>query len=103
MNNFTDPSIIESLKDESILEGSNLTVTCQVKQGNPTEESISWARTNGFKKWRGKYLLINNVSRADDTNYTCILTTRIRPTFGDEAVIVNNRTFHLNVFCKYVK
>ncbi|XP_060605523.1 synaptogenesis protein syg-2-like, partial [Ruditapes philippinarum] len=92
------PSTISSLEDISIHEGSDLNETCQVQKGNPTKESVSWTRISDDKNWKNSQLIITNVSRADDTNYTCTLRSTIIPTIGDETLTIRSKTIHLNVF-----
>ncbi|XP_060587314.1 hemicentin-1-like isoform X1 [Ruditapes philippinarum] len=94
------PSTISSLEDVSILEGSNLNVTCQIQRGNPTTEIISWTRPSDSKNWWNSRLTITNVSRADDTNYTCTLQNTIIPTIGGKTLAITSRTIHLNVVYK---
>ncbi|XP_060581414.1 carcinoembryonic antigen-related cell adhesion molecule 5-like [Ruditapes philippinarum] len=92
------PSTISSLEDISTLEGSDLKVICRVQEGNPTEDSVSWTRISDDKNWKNSQLIITNVSRADDTKYTCTLRSTIIPTIGDETLTLRNKTIHLNVF-----
>ncbi|XP_060559287.1 hemicentin-1-like [Ruditapes philippinarum] len=94
------PSSISSLEDVSIPEGSNLNVTCQVQRGNPSYQNISWTRPSDSKNWKDSRLTITNVSRADDTNYTCTLQNIIIPTIGDKTMTVTSRTIRLNVLYK---
>ncbi|XP_060565353.1 nephrin-like [Ruditapes philippinarum] len=92
------PSTISLLEDISILEGSDLNETCRVQKGNPTTESVSWTRISDGNTWKNSVLIITNVSRADDTHYTCTLRSTIIPTIGDETLIIRSKTIHLNVF-----
>ncbi|XP_060565354.1 nephrin-like [Ruditapes philippinarum] len=92
------PSTLSSLVDISILEGSDLNVICRVQKGNPTEESVSWTRISDDKNWKNSQLIIANVSRADDTQYTCTLRSTIIPTIGHETLTIRSKTIHLSVF-----
>ncbi|XP_060605809.1 hemicentin-1-like [Ruditapes philippinarum] len=92
------PSTLLSLDDISILEGSDLKVKCRVQKGNRTKDSLSWTRISDDKNWQNSQLIITNVSRADDTKYTCTLRSTVIPTIGDETLTIRSKTIHLNVF-----
>ncbi|XP_060608379.1 neural cell adhesion molecule 1-like isoform X2 [Ruditapes philippinarum] len=94
--NVLYPAIIMPTGDRSIAEGSQLSLSCPVINGNPPNFT-TWSRRTDQRLWN-QTLYIQNVSRADDTVYSCSVITEMFPTIGSPLRVERKNSFHLNVF-----
>ncbi|XP_060600196.1 nephrin-like [Ruditapes philippinarum] len=92
------PAVVNPIHDISIAEGSQLETFCPVINGNPSDSTVLWSRLNDEHRWNSRLLLIKNVSRTDDTDYTCSVITHMFPTIGSSLKVESKTSFHLNVF-----
>ncbi|XP_062572138.1 cell adhesion molecule 4-like, partial [Saccostrea cucullata] len=71
INVFYPPSV-SSLTDKDIIEGDDLSVTCSVTNGNPSQTNVYWTKTgdSGFRQ-NGAVLRIQRIQRNMAGTYTC--------------------------------
>ncbi|XP_062598803.1 hemicentin-1-like, partial [Saccostrea cucullata] len=70
--NVLYPPTVSSLTDKDIIEGDDLSVTCSVTNGNPSQTTIYWTKTgdSGFRQ-NGAELRIQRIQRGSAGTYTC--------------------------------
>ena len=89
------PTKITGIKGEpTVLEGSNLQLTCEAS-GRP-EPNIAWSKENTGKTGvvqEGKVLTVTNINRTDAGTFTCTAYNG----FGKP----ENRTVYVTVTCEY--
>lgn len=87
------------LSHHDIVEGGNLSVTCQVTHGNPSSTSIFWSKegTAGFKLERPT-LQLPNIQRNSSGTYRCIAEN----TYSNEEKGTDSQTMVVNVQCKFL-
>jgi hypothetical protein len=99
--NITDPPIVKSMKDVSIVEGSMLNITCSVILGIPKVATFKWTRQKDIFTRDSQLLMIKNISRDSSSNYTCTVTNIMKPTIGIEEKGERSGSFEINVLCKF--
>lgn len=64
IHNLTDPSTIDTLSKQDIIEGGALSVTCHVTPGNPSYTTVYWTKVenSGFRQ-NGATLRLLNMQR----------------------------------------
>ncbi|XP_053389696.1 neural cell adhesion molecule 1-like [Mercenaria mercenaria] len=77
---------------------STLNITCPVIPGNPAATEIFWTRKSDHERWNNSQLIILNVSKTDDAEYTCTVFNEMIPTVGETTKTAKTSKFHLNVF-----
>ena len=63
------PSFIESIPDENITEGDNLTLTCQAS-GTPPP-TVSWIKVSSGQRTNGNVLDFIHINRRQAGKYKC--------------------------------
>lgn len=68
----TVPPKVKRLYQQDIIEGRNLSVTCQATPGNPNFTTFYWTKVDnpGFSQ-KGSILQILNIQRNSSGTYTC--------------------------------
>ncbi|XP_052712702.1 uncharacterized protein LOC128186825 isoform X4 [Crassostrea angulata] len=66
------PPKVKRLSQQDIIEGRNLSVTCQATPGNPNSTTFYWTKVDnpGFSQ-KGSILQILNIQRNSSGTYTC--------------------------------
>ncbi|XP_062607906.1 B-cell receptor CD22-like, partial [Saccostrea cucullata] len=70
--NVLYPPTVSSLTNKDVIEGDDLSVTCSVTSGNPTQTTVYWTKTgdSGFRQ-NGAELRIQRIQRGSAGTYTC--------------------------------
>ena len=63
------PSTVQPLQNETITEGSNLNLSCNVSGSPPPV--VSWVRISTGQRSDGSVLQLTNVSRSEARDYRC--------------------------------
>lgn len=72
LNIETDPPMVNALSQRNILEGKNLSVTCQANPGNPISTTFYWTKVdNPGLRQNGVTLQLSNIHRNSSGNYRC--------------------------------
>ncbi|XP_052238399.1 carcinoembryonic antigen-related cell adhesion molecule 5-like [Dreissena polymorpha] len=85
------------------LQGTRLEQKCLFNPGNPEQTYFRWTRSTNTNTWKvqtDQTLVINNVTRSDDGNYTCQVYNMLNPTVGTSENRTDEKWFLLNVLCK---
>lgn len=79
-----------------IIEGRDLSVTCQAIPGNPSASTFYWTKVNnpGFRQ-NGPTLQLPNIQRTSTGTYIC--TAENNYSNGEKGT--NNQTMVIKVFC----
>lgn len=94
---FVDPPIVNELTRQDIKIGSNLSVICNVTQGNPNFWNISWTKLGDMKFIQNKPTLqLSEIQKKDSGTYICavlvIYSSKDKETYNQSMVV--------NVQCK---
>ncbi|KAH3735588.1 hypothetical protein DPMN_042124, partial [Dreissena polymorpha] len=82
------------------LQGTRLEQKCLFNPGNPEQTYFRWTRSTNTNTWKvqtDQTLVINNVTRSDDGNYTCQVYNMLNPTVGTSENRTDEKWFLLNV------
>ncbi|XP_056011993.1 titin-like isoform X2 [Ostrea edulis] len=91
--NVLYPPTVSPLTNRDVIEGSDLTITCSVTNGNPSQTTVYWTKSgdSGFRQ-NNATLQITKINRSSSGTYTCtaenIYTIDEKGT-GSQAVNVN--------------
>ncbi|XP_062620635.1 B-cell receptor CD22-like, partial [Saccostrea cucullata] len=93
--NVLYPPTVFSLTDKDVIEGDDLSVTCSVTNGNPTQTTVYWTKTgdSGFRQ-NGAVLRIQRIQRSSAGTYTC--TAQNSYSIGGTGS--NSQSMTINVF-----
>ena len=69
---FTVLSAIHSIQDETLIEGDNLTLSCNAS-GMPSP-MVSWIKVGNHMRMSGNELAFTNITRGDAGEYRCEAT-----------------------------
>lgn len=84
------------MSQKDIIEGRNLSVTCQTTPGNPSSTTIYWTKDfEGFRQ-KGPTLQLPNIQRTSSGTYTC--TAENNYSNGEKGI--HRETIDINVLCK---
>ncbi|XP_052806670.1 junctional adhesion molecule B-like [Mya arenaria] len=89
------------LQDVSAVRGKKFVYECLYEPGNPPYVSFEWKRSGTNASWtiqKTKNMTIQNVQRSDEANYTCNVSSVLRPTLTSATTVKSDTaTFHLHV------
>nr|XP_034316845.1 hemicentin-2-like [Crassostrea gigas] len=70
--NVLYPPLVNTLSNQNIIEGRDLSVTCTVTPGNPSSTTLYWTKVDnpGFRQ-NGPTLQLYNIQRNDSGSYRC--------------------------------
>ncbi|XP_052806405.1 hemicentin-1-like [Mya arenaria] len=75
------PKITRRTTPVVVLEGSNISLSCDSKPGNPNVTSLSWTSTEQpYRDTSDQYLIIQNISRTEEGVFTCFAENIMHPT-----------------------
>lgn len=93
---ITDPPLVKNLSQQNIIEGYNLSVTCEATDGNPISTSLFWTKAdNPLFKQEGATLELPNIQRTRSGIYTCTAEN----TFLDGKKGKHSQSMVVNVQC----
>ena len=64
------PSTVQPLQNETITEGGNLSLSCNVSGSPPPV--VSWVRISTSQRFDVSVLQLTNVSRSEARDYRCV-------------------------------
>ncbi|WAR06281.1 NPHN-like protein [Mya arenaria] len=89
------------LQDVSAVRGKKFVYECLYEPGNPPYVSFEWKRSGTNASWtiqKTKNMTIQNVQRSDEANYTCNVSSVLRPTLTSATTVKSDTaTFHLHL------
>lgn len=94
---FTDPPTMRPFWQQNIIEGRNLTVTCDFIPGNPNPTILFWTKeSNPLFRQKGATLLLPKIQRSSSGEYKCIAEN----IYSNGEKGTYNQSMILNVLCK---
>lgn len=98
INNLTDPSTINTLSQQDIIEGGALSVTCHVTPGNPSSTTVYWTKEDnqGFRQ-NGATLQLPYIQRNSSVTYRC--TAENMYSNGENGS--DSQSMVVNVLCQF--
>lgn len=97
MIQITDPPTVHALPRQNIMEGKNLSITCEASPGNPRSTTFYWTKEDdqGFKQ-NGPTLRLPSIQRKSLGTYTC--TAENNYNNGEKGS--DTQTMVVNVLCR---
>lgn len=88
---------MDTLSQQDIIEGRNLSVTCHANPGNPNSTTIYWTKvdSSGFRQ-NGATLLLYNITRTSSGIYRCTAEN----IYNDKDNGTHSQSMMVNVLCK---
>ncbi|XP_052806407.1 hemicentin-1-like [Mya arenaria] len=81
-----------------VIEGSNLSLSCDSKPGNPNATSFIWTSTEQpYRNTSGQCLTIQNISRTEEGVFTCVAENIMHPTGCPEVHGRDMENVHVDV------
>lgn len=97
MISVTDPPTVHTLSQQDIMEGKNLSVTCEASPGNPSSTTFYWTKVDdrGFKQ-NGPSLRLPSIQRTSSGTYRCTAEN----SYNNGAKGADSQTMVVNVLCR---
>ena len=101
---YIDEPELRSMRQQKVIEGRSLSVTCAVTSANPrpTSSQFTWQQVGGSLTQNQQILRINNIQRSQAGTYRCSATNTMVPTHGQTVIGKGSVTVDLNVLCKWL-
>lgn len=94
---FVDPPTVFKLDQQNIVEGTNLSVTCNATSGNPSTTTFFWTLIgHPFFSRKGSILKLSNIQKNNSGTYSC---TAIN-VYSNGRKGNHSQGMLVNVFCK---
>lgn len=95
----THPPLVNTLSNQNIIEGRDLSVTCTVTPGNPSSTTLYWTKVDnpGFRQ-NGPTLQLYNIQRNDSGSYRCTAENN----YNNRERGTHTKTTVVNVLCMYL-
>lgn len=92
-----DTPHVNTLSQQDIIEGRNLSVTCHATPGNPSSTTFYWTKVNnpGFRE-NGAILQLPNIQRNSSGTYRCTAENN----YSNAERGTDNQSMVINVLCK---
>ena len=93
----TDPPSVLALTQREIVEGRDLSVTCQATPGNPSSTTFFWTKedNSGFRQ-NGAKLHIPNIQRSGTGTYRCTVENN----YSNGETGTHDQDMDVSVLCK---
>lgn len=99
IHNLTDPSTIDTLSKQDIIEGGALSVTCHVTPGNPSYTTVYWTKVENSRfRQNGATLRLLNMQRNSSGTYRC--TAENNYSSGEKGTA--SQSVVVNVLCQFL-
>jgi len=80
-----------------VTEGDNVTLTCNITDGDPKPELIGWLRENISLDENSRNMLLRSIKKEQEGNYTCEISNVGGSAKDSVEVIVDGKTFQSSV------
>lgn len=94
---FSDPPSVKPLSQQNVIEGNNLSVTCEAYAGNPSYYTFFWSNNAGLRQ-NGSTLHLLNLQRNSSDTYWCTAENN----YGFEDKGSNSQSMFINVLCECI-
>lgn len=96
-HHITDPPTVKTLSQQNIIEGINVSITCQANVGNPSPTAMYWIKVDdaGFRQ-NGPTLHLLDIQRTSSGTYKCTAENN----YGNGEKGRNSQSMIINVLCK---
>lgn len=95
---ITDPPSVHTLTQQNIIEGRDLTVTCEVSSGNPPSTTIFWTKEdNTLIPPKKAILQFYNIQRNTSGTYICTA----KNSYSDGSTGEDSQLMIVNVLCEF--
>ncbi|WAR05208.1 PTPRT-like protein [Mya arenaria] len=92
------PKITKRTTPVVVLEGSNFSLSCDSKPGNPNATSFVWTSTEQpYRNTSGQNFTIQNISRTEEGVFTCVAENIMHPTGCPEVHGRDMENVHVDV------
>lgn len=93
----TDPPLVHILSQQDILEGSTLSIPCEVTPGNPNSTTFYWTKieSQGFRE-NGSTLQLPSIQKNSSGVYICTAENKYNSTEKGS----HKQPMIVNVLCK---
>lgn len=91
----TDPPSVLALTQREIVEGRDLSVTCQATPGNPSSTTFFWTKDSEYKQ-KGARLYIPNIQRSGSGTYRCTVENN----YSNGETGTHDQDMDVSVLCK---
>lgn len=89
---------MNTLSQQKIIEGKDLSVTCKVTPGNPNSSTFYWTKEeNQVFRQNGQTLQLTNINRNDSGTYRCTAEN----SYSNGEMGTHNQTMVVDVLCKF--
>lgn len=94
-----DPPVVYSFRQQDIIEGTNLSVTCNYSSGNPSPTTFLWTQENNqsFKQY-GTVLQLPTIQKSESGTYICTAENNLTNTKKGN----HSQSMVVNVLCKLI-
>lgn len=98
MLSFLVPPTVNTLSQQKMIEGRDLTVTCQDTPGNPSSSTFYWTK-EGYPAFRqnGTTLQLPNIDRSSSGTYNCTA----KNIYSDGKNGEDSQSMEVNVYCEF--
>lgn len=98
MFSFLVPPTVNTPSQRKVIEGRDLTVTCQDTPGNPSSSTFYWTK-EGYPAFRqnGTTLQLPKIYRSSSGTYICTAEN----IYSDGENGVDSQSMEVNVFCEF--
>lgn len=95
---LSDPPTVNSLSQQNIIEGRELSVVCYANDGNPSSTTFFWTKEDnpGFTQNQNT-LRISSINRTSSGTYICTAQN----IYNDRETGSNNQSMVVNVLCEF--
>ena len=99
-----DKPELRSMRQQKVIEGRSLSVTCTVTSANPqpTSSQFTWQQVGGSLTQNKQILRINNIRRFQNGTYICTATNTMVPTHGQTVIGRGSSTVDVDVLCECI-
>ena len=87
---FSVPPSILPIGNETIIEGGNVTLTCNAS-GFPAP-TVYWVKTSNRDRFNGTELVFTSINRSEAGEYTCV----------DSNLCTSTEVVEVDVLCKFI-
>lgn len=88
---------MNTLSQKDIIEGGNLSVTCQSNPGNPSATNVYWTKVNNSEfRQNESRLHLPNIQKISSGTYICVAEN----SYYNGTKGRNNETMDVNVLCE---